>query len=241
PRAAQAVVQPRFVDKQGRELPADAPVEAIAQSIYEVRVKPGILFAPHPAFAKDAAGAYLYHQLGEADVGEKRSPFEFKEQGTRELTAEDYVYAIKRHATTRTAAPVFGTFSEYVVGLAEYGKLVATEDRKLREGLSPTARDKPFLDFRRWPLAGAEVVDKYTLRIRIHGKYPQWKYWMAMVFLAPIPWEADAFYAQPGMAANGLSLNTWPVGTGPYMMAEYIQDRRHVLKRNPNYRGGTYP
>src|SRR5690606_26646549 len=107
--------------------------------------------------------------------------------------------------------------------------------------LSPTARDKPFLDFRRWPLAGAEVVDKYTLRIRIHGKYPQWKYWMAMVFLAPIPWEADAFYAQPGMAANGLSLNTWPVGTGPYMMAEYIQDRRHVLKRNPNYRGGTYP
>ena len=72
-------------------------------------------------------------------------------------------------------------------------------------------------------------------------KYPQWSYWMAMTFLAPVPWEADAFYAQPGMAANGLSLNTWPVGTGPYMMTEYVQDRRHVLSRNPNYRGEPYP
>ena len=62
---------------------------------------------------------------------------------------------------------------------------------------------------------------------------------MAMTFLAPVPWEADAFYAQPGMAGNGLSLNTWPVGTGPYMMWTSVQDRRHVLKRNPNYRGGV--
>jgi ABC-type transport system substrate-binding protein len=56
-----------------------------------------------------------------------------------------------------------------------------------------------------------------------------------------VPWEADAFYAQPGMAAAGLTLDTWPVGTGPYMMTEFIKDRRHVLKRNPNYRGEPYP
>ena len=31
---------------------------------------------------------------------------------------------------------------------------------------------------------------------------------MAMTFIAPVPWEADAFYAQPGMAGNGLSLDT---------------------------------
>lgn len=43
------------------------------------------------------------------------------------------------------------------------------------------------------------------------------------------------------MAGNGLSLNSWPVGTGPYMMAEFVQDRRHVMKRNPNYRGELYP
>ena len=62
-----------------------------------------------------------------------------------------------------------------------------------------------------------------------------------MTFTAPVPWEADAFYAQPGMAANGLSLDLWPVGTGPYMMTESVQDTRHVMKRNPNYRGVPYP
>ena len=64
---------------------------------------------------------------------------------------------------------------------------------------------------------------------------------MAMTFMSPVPWEADAFYAQPGMAAHGLSLDHWPVGTGPYMMAESVQDTRHVMKRNPNYRGEPYP
>ena len=47
-----------------------------------------------------------------------------------------------------------------------------------------------------------------------------------MTFIAPVPWEADAFYAQPGMADEGLSLNQWPVGTGPFMMTEFIRDRR---------------
>jgi len=43
------------------------------------------------------------------------------------------------------------------------------------------------------------------------------------------------------MNANGLSLNQWPVGTGPFMMTEFIRDRRHVMKRNPNFRGEVYP
>lgn len=241
PKVATQVVTPRYVDKVGKNLPADALADAIAESVYDIPIKHGIRFAPHPAFAKNAQGQFLYHHLTEVDLGDKRSPWQFAQQGTRELTADDYVYAIKRQATTRTAAPVFGLFAEYVVGLKDYGDLVKAEDKKLRAGLSLTARDKPFLDFRRWPLAGAQALDKYTLRIRIKGKYPQWKYWMAMTFLAPIPWEADAFYAQTGMASRGLSLNVWPVGTGPYMMAEYVQDRRHVLTRNPNYRGEPYP
>jgi ABC-type transport system substrate-binding protein len=241
PKTTTAIVAPRYLGKNGQTLPDDAPAEQIAESVYDLHIKPGILYAPHPAFAKDAQGQYRYHHLSREQLGDKRSPWQFEQQGTRELTADDYVYAIKRHATTRTAAPVFGVFAEYVVGLADYGQLIRAEDKKLRAGLNPSVRDKPFLDFRRWPLAGAQALDKYTLRIRIKGKYPQWKYWMAMTFLAPIPWEADAFYAQPGMAGNGLSLNTWPVGTGPYMMAEQVQDRRHVLKRNPNYRGEPYP
>lgn len=241
PKVATQVVTPVYLNKAGQRLPDTAPADAIAESVYDIPIKRGIRFAPHPAFARDAQGRLRYHQLTEADLGDKRSPWQFEHQGTRELTAEDYVYAIKRQATTRTAAPVFGLFAEYVVGLKDYGQLIRAEDKKLRAGLPASARDKPFLDFRRWPLAGAQALDAYTLRIRIKGKYPQWKYWLAMTFLAPIAWEADAFYAQPGMASRGLSLNTWPVGTGPYMMAEYVQDRRHVLKRNPNYRGEPYP
>jgi hypothetical protein len=64
---------------------------------------------------------------------------------------------------------------------------------------------------------------------------------MAMPFMAPVPWEADAFYAQAGMTDNGLSLNQWPVGTGPFMMTEFVRDRRHVMKRNPSFRGEPYP
>jgi ABC-type transport system substrate-binding protein len=38
-----------------------------------------------------------------------------------------------------------------------------------------------------------------------------------------------------------MSWNQWPVGSGPFMMTEYVQDRRHVMSRNPNYRPDTYP
>jgi ABC-type transport system substrate-binding protein len=241
PKTAAAVVRPRYVDQAGRPLPDDAPPEAIAQSIYDIPIKPGILYQPHPAFAVDERGRHRYHDMKPGELGARRTPLDFEHQGTRELVAEDFVYALKRHATTRITAPIFSTFAEYVVGLAEYGELIKAEDAKLRAGLDPASLDKPFLDFRRWPLAGASAPGKHLLRIRIKGKYPQWSYWMQMTFLAPVPWEADAFYAQPGMAARGLSLDTWPVGTGPYMMVEYLKDRRHVMRRNPNYRGEPYP
>jgi ABC-type transport system substrate-binding protein len=244
PKSAMQVVKPRYVGKQGEPLADDVPAEQIAESVYDIVVRPGIRFQPHPAFAKDAQGKYRYHTdhaLSVAELADKRSPWDFAEQGTRELVAEDFVYALKRQATTRIETPVFAVFADYVLGLKDYAELVKREDARLLAGLPEDVRDKPFLDFRRWPLAGASVVDRYTWRVRLKGKYPQWSYWLAMPFTAPIPWEADAFYAQPGMSANGLSLDQWPVGTGPYMMAESVRDRLHVMTRNPHYRGTPYP
>jgi ABC-type transport system substrate-binding protein len=241
PKAAAEVVKPHYLDKAGQRLPDDAPSEQIAESVYEIPIKRGIMYAPHPAFAKDARGNYLYHRLTRAELGDKRSPWEFEQRGTRELVADDFVYALKRHATTRIEAPVFAVFAEYVLGLKDYGQTVRAEDQKLLAGLPRDVRDKPFLDFRKWPLQGAEAPDPHLLRIRLKGKYPQWSYWMAMPFMAPLPWEADAFYAQDGMSDNGLSLNQWPVGTGPFMMTEFIRDRRHVMERNPYFRGEPYP
>ena len=236
PRGATEVVKPYYLDAAGKRLPEDAPAEQIAQSVYDIPIRKGVMYAPHPAFAKDAQGRYLYHHLSRAELGDKRSPFDFPVQGTRELVAEDYVYALKRHASPRIEAPVYGVFAEHVLGLKAYGELLRQESAKQLAGLPETLADKPFLDLRQWPLEGAQALDAHTLRIRIKGKYPQWSYWMAMPFVAPIPWEADAFYAQPGMSENSLSLNQWPVGTGPFMMKVYLQDRQHVMVRNPNYR-----
>ncbi|MBV8379307.1 MAG: ABC transporter substrate-binding protein [Paucibacter sp.] len=241
PRAAAAVVQPFYLDAAGKRLPDDAPAEQIARAVYDIPLRHDLRYAPHPAFARDAQGRYLYHHLTRAELGARRKPDDFAMQGTREVTAEDYVYAIKRHASPRQEAPLYATFADHVVGLKDFAALLQREDAKLLAGLPASAADKPFLDLRQWPLEGAQALDKYTLRITLNGKYPQWKYWMATTFLAPIPWEGDAFYGQAGMADNGLGWNQWPLGSGPFMMKVYEQDRLHVMVRNPYYHGDIYP
>ena len=54
--------------------------------------------------------------------------------------ADDFVYALKRHATTRIEAPVYAVFAEYVIGLKDYGELIKREDAKLLAGLPETCR-----------------------------------------------------------------------------------------------------
>ena len=88
-RTAQEVVAPQYVDKDGKALPDAAPPQQIAESVYEIHIKPGILFAPHPAFAKDAQGSYVYHALTAKDLQGKHGVLDFPQTGTRELTADD--------------------------------------------------------------------------------------------------------------------------------------------------------
>lgn len=56
-----------------------------------------------------------------------------------------------------------------------------------------------------------------------------------------MPWEADKFHSQPGMAQKNLTLDWYPIGTGPYMLTENNPNARMVLTRNPNFRGEAYP
>ncbi|MVW70558.1 ABC transporter substrate-binding protein [Bordetella sp. 15P40C-2] len=242
PRAAAQIAPPRYLDAQGNVLPEDAPGEQIAQSVYDIPIQKDILFQPHPAFARDAQGGYTYYPLKPGDIDGKYYLTDFKETGTRALTAADYVYGIRRLASPRVASPIYSLLAEYIVGMREYGERLKARDQALRKGLPAGERDLPWLDLRESDgFDGVQALDDHTLRIRIRGKYPQFKYWLAMTFTAPIPWEADRFYSQPGMAAHNLSLNTWPAGTGPYMLVESLQNRRHVLARNPNFRGEPYP
>ena len=237
PRTAEKIVKPTYYDAKGRQLPDDAEGRDVAVSVYDIPIRRGILFQPHPAFARVSDGRPLYWPLSPEELADKYAITDFPETGTRELMADDYVYALRRLASPRVVSPIFGVMAEHIVGMREYGERLRELDAKQGDGTAP----REWLDLRQHGFEGVEAVDSHTLRIRVIGKYPQFRYWLAMTFTAPIPWEADRFYWQPGMAENGLSLNTWPVGTGPYMMAESLINRRHVLERNPNFRGEPYP
>ncbi|WP_460873401.1 ABC transporter substrate-binding protein [Paralcaligenes ginsengisoli] len=240
PRAAVAVAQPFYLDQAGQRLPEQAPGTSVAVSVYDIKIKPGILFQPHPAFAKEKSGQYSYWPLAAGALDGKFSIGDFKKTGTRELTADDYVYAFRRLASPRVVSPIYAVMAEHVVGMRAYGERLKAQDQALR-AQRPAGSALPWLDLRQQGFDGVQALDAHTLRIKVVGKYPQFKYWLAMTFTAPVPWEADRFYQQPGMAQHNLSLNTWPVGTGPYMLTESIPNRRHVLSRNPNFHGEPYP
>ncbi len=232
PLTAEVVPHPRYFDGAGKRLPDDAPTARIAESVYEIRIRSGIRYQPHPAFARDAAGHYRYHALSATEVAGKTQISDFEHVGTRELVAADYVYQIKRLANPRLSSPIYGLMSDYIVGLKSLGNTLEKEAK---------AHPDAVLNLDHFPLAGAEVVDRHTYRIHVKGKYPQFIYWLAMPFFAPIPWEADAFYAQPGMVDRNLTLDWQPVGTGPYYLAENDPNRRMVLKKNPYFHGEAYP
>ncbi|MCC6534629.1 MAG: ABC transporter substrate-binding protein [Burkholderiales bacterium] len=245
-QSAEALPVVRYYATDGRALGAEAAPDQVAQSEFEIRIRPGILYQPHPAFAKDAAGKALYLALSEADIATRFKLSDFPQTGTRELTAEDYIYQIKRLAHPRATSPVFGHISEYIIGLKELATELRADNAKLvaqhRARYGSVDKGLPWLDLRNYTLAGVTAVDRYTYRIRIKGKYPQLVYWLAMPFFAPIPYEADQFYAQRGMnAGRNLTLDWYPVGTGPYMLTENDPNARMVLSRNPNFRGEAYP
>ena len=97
PATAEAVPEPRYFDAAGRKLPVNAPASQIAFSDYEIRIRPGIRYQPHPAFALDASGAPLY--LGAETALGRQVISDFPQQDSRPVRAADYVYQIKRLAS----------------------------------------------------------------------------------------------------------------------------------------------
>ena len=51
-------------------LPANADPSRVVRTVVEVRIRPGILYQPHPAFALDEDGGARYEGLAEADLRE---------------------------------------------------------------------------------------------------------------------------------------------------------------------------
>jgi ABC-type transport system substrate-binding protein len=212
PLTATGIPRPLQVEKDGR-----------TYSVYEIRIRPGIRFQPHPGFVAENLN------LDPQRTRSLKSPYDLP-LGTRELTADDYIYQIKRLAHPQLHSPIFGLMAEYIVGLKEYaGRLKAA------------AKPGEWLDLRAHELEGVTRVDERTYRVTLKGAYPQFVYWLAMPFFAPMPWEAERFFHQPGMAEKNFTLDWWPVGTGAYMLSENDPNSRMVLSRNPNFRGEPYP
>jgi len=222
PLTATSLPEVRYEQKNGQ-----------LYSVYDIHLKKGIRYQPHPCFVKNKEGSLLYGHLTLTQLKRIKNLDNFSKTGTRELSANDYAYEIKRLASPKIHSPIFGFISKYIVGMHEFSKAVAAYMKQ--------HPNQHFIDLRQFNLVGVKVLGPYHYQITIKGKYPQFKYWLAMTFFAPVPWEADAFYSQPGLQEKNITLGWYPVGTGPYMMIENNPNKQMVLLKNPNFHGETYP
>ncbi|MCM1129874.1 MAG: ABC transporter substrate-binding protein [Alistipes senegalensis] len=131
----------------------------------------------------------------------------------RELTAQDYAYAIKRLADPQNRSPSSHFVMGKIVGLDEAAARAAKAGR---------------FDYDA-PVAGLQTPDRYTLQIRLTRADSNFLYVLAYGGLAAVAREV--------IEAYGPESRVHPVGTGPYMLEEYVPRSRIVLRANPEYRG----
>ena len=151
------------------------------------KLRKGIYFAPDPAFK-----------------GRKR-----------ELTAQDYVYSIKRFKDPANRAP-YESFIDGIVGLEEVKKKAEQTGK-----FDYDAR-----------VEGLQALDRYTLQIKLKQTDFGFGYIMAIPQFGAVAREVIEAYADDTMAH--------PVGTGPYLLKEWKRSNRIVLEANPNFRGFTW-
>jgi ABC-type transport system substrate-binding protein len=130
----------------------------------------------------------------------------------RELVAADYAYSLRRLLDPALRSPW--------TWLVE-GKLIGGD------ALQAAANKSGKLDYDT-PIAGLEVVDRYTLRIRL--KQPDY------TFLYVLAMPATSAVAREVIEAHGIDAGAHPVGTGPYVLREYQRSNRMVLEANPGFR-----
>ncbi len=156
-----------------------------------MRVKPGIYFADDPAFK-----------------GKKR-----------ELTAEDYVYSVKRHYDPRwKSGNLYLLENVKILGLSE-----------LRQELMKAK--KPF-DYDR-VVEGLKTLDRYTFQLKLGVPDPRFIYQFSDAgFLGAMAREVVEFY--------GDKIMEHPVGTNAWRLGEWRRSSRIVLEKNTNFRDVRY-
>ncbi|MBN1943392.1 MAG: hypothetical protein JW849_08885 [Phycisphaerae bacterium] len=184
-----------------------------------IKIRKGIYYQENACFPKNADG-----------------------RRTREITAEDFVLAMKRTADFHVN-PIIGDIEEKIAGLKEF---------------RDATKHYPEGDFSRYDkeqIAGFRATDPYTLQIRLLEPYPQLLYDFTDIRgTVPTPSEAIAYYLATQPGENGtreeiplkerhaiFTRKEQLVGTGPYILSEWIRGEKVILVRNPNYRKVLYP
>ena len=133
--------------------------------IYTIRIKPGVHFIDDTVF---------------------------REGKGRPVSAQDFVYSIKRHFDPETRAEGAWLWQNRIVGLDDW-----------KENGSDYKQE----------VTGLRALDDRTIRIQLISPYPQLLHTLTQGFSAIVPHEAVEFY--------GKELAVHPVGSGPYRLASF--------------------
>ncbi|MCU0774212.1 MAG: ABC transporter substrate-binding protein [Ideonella sp.] len=138
----------------------------------------------------------------------------------RELTADDFVYAIKRHYDPKSNSPnVYLLENARLLGLSELRKKALADK-------TPFPYDAP--------VEGVKALDRYTLQFNLAEPGPR--------FHQNVLADSSAFgaVAREVVEFYGDKIAAHPVGTGPFRLGEWRRSSRIVLERNPTYREVLY-
>ena len=138
----------------------------------------------------------------------------------RELTAADYAFAWKRILDPKTRSPALELFDGKLVGM---------------DALVAKAKATGKFDYDA-PVEGLQVVDRYTLRLKLTEPYYDLLADLTTTGSAAVAREVVEKY---GDASGWVMAN--PVGTGPYRLKEWRRGQKIVLEASPTFRDVRYP
>jgi ABC-type transport system substrate-binding protein len=135
----------------------------------------------------------------------------------RELTAQDVVYTFKRAMDPRVKSPNLSALEEEkILGLTELGQ--RAESGKFDYDTE---------------VEGMKALDRYTVQFKLAESRPRFIYTLA---------DAGTFgiVAREVVEKYGDQIMEHPVGTGPFMLADWKRSSKITLVKNPNFRGEVF-
>ncbi|MBT7609651.1 MAG: hypothetical protein HN576_07835 [Bacteriovoracaceae bacterium] len=135
----------------------------------------------------------------------------------RKLVAQDFATSFKRIADPHIVSPHYNYWNKHIVGLSEF---YAT-NKKL---------DKTNYQLK---IKGINVLDDYTLQIKIKHRNNLFINILSNIRTSPLPLEALEYYKN--------DLSQVMIGTGPFILKKYIRKSQIIFEKNLEYREKLFP